>query len=52
MVENVFHRQIGAYYVGFILLTLLINKHSENEKEVIKGGNPLANCIFAQLLKP
>ena len=40
MVENVFHRQIGAYYVGFILLTLLINKHSENEKEVIKGEIP------------
>lgn len=25
MVENVFHRQIGAYYVGFILLSLLIH---------------------------
>jgi len=25
MVENIFHRQIGAYYVGFVLLSLLIN---------------------------
>jgi len=23
LVENVFHRQIGAYYVGFILIVLL-----------------------------
>jgi O-antigen ligase len=24
LVENLFHRQIGAYYIGFILLTLII----------------------------
>jgi len=34
MVENVFHRQIGAYYVGFVLIALLIqNKPEENKKE-------------------
>tara|TARA_R100001369_G_C3325493_1_gene169671 strand:+ start:5710 stop:6819 length:1110 start_codon:yes stop_codon:yes gene_type:complete len=26
MVENVFHRQIGAYYIGFILIVLVSNK--------------------------
>ncbi len=26
-VENVFHRQIGAYYIGFILIVLLTNAH-------------------------
>lgn len=31
MVENVFHRQIGAYYVGFILIVLITSgKTSEN----------------------
>lgn len=31
MVENVFHRQIGAYYVGFILIVLITSgKSSEN----------------------
>ncbi len=31
MVENVFHRQIGAYYVGFILIGLITSgKTSEN----------------------
>jgi O-antigen ligase len=25
MVENYFHRQVGAYYIGFILVILLIN---------------------------
>lgn len=32
-VENMFHRQIGAYYIGFVLLMLLISdtKHTENE---------------------
>jgi len=25
MIENFFHRQIGAYYFGFILITLLID---------------------------
>jgi hypothetical protein len=34
MVENVFHRQIGSYYVGFILIVMLIqNQLSENNKE-------------------
>ena len=34
MVENVFHRQIGAYYVGFVLIVMLIqNQLSENKKE-------------------
>lgn len=33
-VENVFHRQIGAYYVGFVLLSLLIHQQPlDNEKE-------------------
>ena len=31
MVENVFHRQIGAYYIGFILLSLLIKNRQESE---------------------
>ncbi|MEL6810842.1 MAG: O-antigen ligase family protein, partial [Bacteroidota bacterium] len=37
MVENVFHRQIGSYYLGFVLIVMLIrNQLSENkaEKEV------------------
>jgi O-antigen ligase len=33
-VENLFHRQIGAYYVGFILISLLIAK-SSLEKEAL-----------------
>lgn len=34
MVENVFHRQIGAYYVGFVLIAALIQyKPQENKKE-------------------
>lgn len=34
MVENVFHRQIGAYYVGFVLIATLIQyKPQENKKE-------------------
>lgn len=32
VVENMFHRQIGAYYVGFVLLMLLINNESTAEK--------------------
>ena len=32
LVENVYHRQIGAYYVGLILIMLLIdNKFSQNK---------------------
>lgn len=34
MVENVFHRQIGAYYIGFVLIAALIQyKPEENKKE-------------------
>ncbi|TDI72093.1 MAG: hypothetical protein E2O86_00680 [Bacteroidetes bacterium] len=34
MVENVFHRQIGSYYVGFVLIVMLIQSQlSENKKE-------------------
>jgi O-antigen ligase len=33
-VENVFHRQIGAYYIGFILLTLIIELNN-NEKQTL-----------------
>jgi len=36
MVENVFHRQIGAYYVGFVLIAVLLQyqqKENNIEKE-------------------
>ncbi|MGB3342630.1 MAG: O-antigen ligase family protein [Aequorivita sp.] len=33
-VENVFHRQIGAYYIGFILIALLIGMRSGENKEI------------------
>ncbi|MBL4663217.1 MAG: O-antigen ligase family protein [Flavobacteriaceae bacterium] len=34
MVENVFHRQIGAYYVGFVLIATLIQyKQLENKEK-------------------
>ncbi|MGB5668061.1 MAG: O-antigen ligase family protein [Maribacter sp.] len=34
MVENVFHRQIGAYYVGFVLIAVLLqNQLMENNEE-------------------
>lgn len=33
-VENVFHRQIGAYYIGFILIALLIGMGSRENKEI------------------
>lgn len=34
MVENVFHRQIGAYYVGFVLIVMLIQRQRlENKVE-------------------
>jgi O-antigen ligase len=36
MVENVFHRQIGAYYIGFILLSLIIELKSD-QKEVLNN---------------
>ena len=31
MVENYFHRQVGAYYLGFVLVILLIN----NNKKIV-----------------
>jgi len=36
LVENVFHRQIGAYYIGFILLTLLIELNAVEKKSLNK----------------
>lgn len=33
-VENVFHRQIGAYYIGFILIALLIGMRPRENKEI------------------
>ena len=36
MVEDYFHRQVGAYYFGFIIIMLLINQLDEsnsNKKE-------------------
>ena len=35
-VENVFHRQIGAYYIGFILLTLIIEMNRAEKKDLNK----------------
>lgn len=35
--ENLFHRQIGSYYVGFILISLLIASTTK-EKELIDEG--------------
>jgi len=33
MVENVFHRQIGAYYIGFILIVIMASSKSvENNR--------------------
>jgi O-antigen ligase len=39
MVENYFHRQVGAYYLGFVLVILLIN----NNKKIVdqKLNKPL-----------
>tara|TARA_R100000306_G_scaffold1446_2_gene4018 strand:- start:3269 stop:4480 length:1212 start_codon:yes stop_codon:yes gene_type:complete len=34
MVENVFHRQIGAYYIGFILIVLVSNKMVVQNKPI------------------
>ncbi|PVW15130.1 O-antigen ligase family protein [Marixanthomonas spongiae] len=34
MVENVFHRQIGAYYIGFILIIVLSRSHSAENKTI------------------
>ncbi|PHS66836.1 MAG: hypothetical protein COB12_05220 [Flavobacterium sp.] len=34
MVENFFHRQVGAYYFGFILVMLLINQLKETNNTI------------------
>ncbi|MAZ73164.1 MAG: hypothetical protein CMC70_08435 [Flavobacteriaceae bacterium] len=34
LVENLFHRQIGAYYVGFVLIMLLIKQNKPQNKEI------------------
>lgn len=34
MVENYFHRQVGAYYFGFILVMLLINQLNETNNTI------------------
>lgn len=39
-VENMFHRQIGAYYVGFVLLMLLINNETPIGKREKQEVNP------------
>ena len=33
-IENVFNRQLGAYYVGFILLVLLISAKGMENKNI------------------
>lgn len=37
MFENVFHRQIGAYYIGFILIVLVSNKMVAQNKTINEG---------------
>ena len=37
MVENVFHRQIGAYYVGFMLIVLLSSNFINGINEQKEG---------------
>ncbi|RDK88526.1 O-antigen ligase family protein [Marinirhabdus gelatinilytica] len=37
LVENLFHRQIGAYYVGFVLILLLI-KQDKPQNETIEAA--------------
>jgi hypothetical protein len=32
LVENYFHRQVGAYYLGFVLVILLINNNGLGKK--------------------
>jgi O-antigen ligase len=34
LVENLFHRQIGAYYVGFVLIMLLIKQNRPQNEEI------------------
>ena len=36
-VENMFHRQIGAYYMGFLLLSILVNLDSTKNQETIEA---------------
>jgi len=33
-IENVFHRQIGAYYIGFILIVIITSSQSLENKEI------------------
>ena len=37
LVENYFHRQVGAYYLGFVLVILLINNKNILEKKLNKS---------------
>jgi len=34
LIENLFHRQIGAYYVGFVLIMLLIKRNKPENEEI------------------
>jgi hypothetical protein len=34
MVENYFHRQVGAYYFGFIIVMLLINQLDKSSSAI------------------
>ncbi|MEZ4795092.1 MAG: O-antigen ligase family protein [Flavobacteriaceae bacterium] len=36
-VENMFHRQIGAYYMGFLLLSILVNLDSTKNQGTIEA---------------
>lgn len=36
-VENMFHRQMGAYYLGYVLILLLITETIETEKEEMES---------------
>ena len=37
LVENYFHRQVGAYYLGFVLVILLINNKNISDKKLNKS---------------
>ncbi len=39
MVENYFHRQVGAYYLGFVLVILLINNKKILDQKLNKSLN-------------
>ncbi len=34
LVENVFHRQIGAYYIGFILITIIVSTQAKENNDI------------------